>query len=109
MKIEKKVLFANVNSEIICGGGSFKATVINQIILSEGIKGIEVENESMDIVDISFMGMPIKEGYSGFRNFTAKMLEMGIDIQKMIQDEEDKLDYTEVIAQLKKDFTKMLG
>lgn len=109
MKIESKVLFVNVSSEIVCGGGSLKATVVNQIILSEGTKGIEVENEAMDIVDISFMEMPIQEGYSAFRTFKEKMLEMGIDIQKVISEEEDKIDYTEVITQLKNDFSKMLG
>ena len=81
MKVTGQVLFINVEHNIVCGDGSFKATVIHQLIVSES--GTDVE--FVDLDNINFMGLPI-EGYKAFRQFKEKMLGMGINIDKMVDD-----------------------
>ena len=81
MKVTGQVLFINVEHNIVCGDGSFKATVGHQLVV--GKDGTDVE--FVDIENITFMGLPI-EGYKAFRQFKEKMLDMGIDIDKMVDD-----------------------
>ena len=81
MKVTGQILFVNVQNEIVCGDGSFKATVEHQLVVGEN--GTDVE--FADIVNITFMGMPI-EGYKAYNQFKDKMLDMGIDIEKMVDD-----------------------
>ena len=109
MKEVSKVLFVNVENEIICGEGSFKATVIHQIIASKGKEGkVGIDVEFMDIENISFMGMPIK-GYDGYKNLKAKMGEMGIDIEEMVDEACVGIVSNEVIESVKNDFKKIMG
>ena len=81
MKVTEQILFINVQNEIVCGDGSFKATVEHQLVVSE--KGTDVE--FVDIFNITFMGMPI-EDYKAYNQFKEKMSSMGIDIEKMVDE-----------------------
>jgi hypothetical protein len=97
MKVVNSCLFVNVQNEIVCGDGSFKATIEHQIIV--GDEGVDVE--FLDITNIKFMGLPI-DGYKEYQKFKEKMSEMGIDIEKMIDDACEGL-ITESIIQSCKD------
>jgi hypothetical protein len=109
MKVGSKLLFVNLENEIVCGDGSFKATVIHQIIASKGEEGkVDIDVEFMDIENISFMGMPIK-GYNGYKEFKAKMSEMGIDIEEMVDEACVGIISNEVIESVKNDFKKIMG
>ena len=81
MKVTGQILFVNVKNEIVCGDGSFKATVEHQLVVGEN--GTDVE--FVDIANITFMGLPI-EGYKAYNQFKDKMSDMGIDINKMVDD-----------------------
>ena len=81
MKVTGQVLFINVQNEIVCGDGSFKATVKHQLVVGENGTDLEF----LDIENITFMGMPI-EGYKAYNQFKEKMSDMGIDIEKMVDD-----------------------
>jgi hypothetical protein len=81
MKVTGQILFVNVQNEIVCGDGSFKATVEHQLVVGES--GTDVE--FVDMENITFMGLPI-EGYKAYNQFKEKMLGMGIDIDKMVDD-----------------------
>ena len=82
MKVTGQVLFINVEHNIVCGDGSFKATVGHQLVV--GKDGTDVE--FVDIENITFMGMPIN-GYKAYSQFKEKMLDMGIDIEAMVEEE----------------------
>lgn len=82
MKVVNQSMFVSVQNDIVCGDGSFKATVEHQIIVSNG--GVDVE--FTDIHNITFMGMPIN-GYTAYSQFKEKMLDMGIDIEAMVEEE----------------------
>ena len=81
MKVVNQTLLVSVKNEIVCGDGSFKATVEHQVIV--GTEGVDVD--FVDIVNITFMGMPI-EGYKAYAQFKDKMSDMGIDIEQMVDD-----------------------
>ena len=81
MKVVNQILFVNVQNDIVCGDGSFKATVEHQLVVGEAGKDLEF----VDIVNITFMGMPI-EGYKAYNQFKDKMSDMGIDVDKMVDD-----------------------
>ena len=82
MKVVNQTLFVSVQNDIVCGDGSFKATVEHQVIV--GKEGVDVDY--VDIHNITFMGLPI-EGHKAFKQFKDKMLEMGIDIDEMVFNE----------------------
>ena len=81
MKVVSNCLFVSVENQIVCGDGSFKATAVHQVIVSESGSDVEF----VDIENITFMGLPI-EGYSEYKKFKLKMSEMGVDIDKMVDD-----------------------
>jgi hypothetical protein len=82
MKVVNQSMFVSVQNDIVCGDGSFKATVEHQIIVSN--EGADVE--FVGIENITFMGMPIT-GYKAYSQFKEKMLGMGIDIEAMVEEE----------------------
>ena len=102
MKVTGQVLFINVQNEIVCGDGSFKATVEHQLIV--GKEGTDVE--FIDIYNITFMGMPI-EGYKAYNQFKEKMTDMGIDIDKMVDDACVGLISSSFIKECEVKFTKI--
>ena len=109
MKKVDKTLIVEVVNNIVCGEGSFKAQVHHNLTAYTDDKGeVVVCVEYMDINYIKFMGLPIN-GYTEYSNFKAKMLEMGIDIDKMEEEAVEKLDFTEVIKETKLDYYKILG
>ena len=79
--VVNQVIFVSVQHDIVCGDGSFKATVEHQVIVSN--TGIDIE--FVDIHGITFMGMPI-EGYKAYSQFKEKMSGMGIDVEQMVDD-----------------------
>ena len=81
MKVVNQTLFVMIKNEIVCGDGSFKATVEHQVIV--GKEGVDVD--FIDIHNITFMGLPI-EGYKAYNQFKDKMSDMGIDVDKMVDD-----------------------
>ena len=81
MKVTEQVLFIYVENEIVCGDGSFKATVKHQLVVGESGTDIEF----IDIENITFMGMPIV-GYKAYKQFKEKMLDMGINVEKMVDE-----------------------
>jgi hypothetical protein len=45
----------------------------------------------MDFDNIKFLGMDIEGGFNGFNDFKKKMLELGIDVDKLIDEKEKSL------------------
>lgn len=107
MKVENQSMFVMVSNNIVCGDGSFKATAEHQIIISNGKDGIVVDIEFMGVDDVTFMGMPIN-GYKGYKQFIEKMLEMGIDIDEMVDEACAGLIPSDFIEECKERFRKSM-
>ena len=89
MKITDKTLMVNFETEVKLGNNdAIELTLEHQAFISED--GIEVEI-GIDIRDVKFLGVEIEPGYQAFREFKASLLKLGIDLDKLIDEEEKNL------------------
>ena len=91
--IKSKTLLVNVEHDITVGSkDSIEATVVHQIIAYSDDDGytrfddVEVEVEFIDVVNVKFLGNKIEEGYDGYNKFKASMLELGINVDELIDE-----------------------
>lgn len=108
MKVESKCLFINVKNEVELGNGSIKLTAIHQIIVSGDEGKICADVEFIDHENFTFLGMSI-DGYDAFKSFKSKMIEMGVDVEKMMDDACDGIIPDEFVEKCKVEFLKMNG
>ena len=89
MKITNKTLMVSFETEVKLGNNdAIELTLQHQAFISED--GIEVEI-GIDIRDVKFLGVEIEPGYQAFREFKAILLKLGIDLDKLIDEEEKNI------------------
>ena len=89
MKITSKTLMVSFETEVKLGNNdAIELTLQHQAFISED--GIDVEI-CVDIRDVQFLGVEIEPGYQAFREFKATLLKLGIDLDKLIDEEEKNL------------------
>ena len=94
MKITSKTLMVGFDTEVKLGkNDSIELTLINQAWISEGKDGIPcVDLEiGIDIVNIKFLGIDVDSSYNGFKQFKASLKDLGIDLDKLIDEKEKEL------------------
>jgi hypothetical protein len=104
MKITSKTLMLSFEHDVTVGN-AIEATLVHQAFVFESEKTgkIEVELDFADVDNVKFMGMPIEEGYTGYKKFKTKMLELGIDVDKLMDEKAAQLitdDDIETLRQL---------
>ena len=111
MKIKGTNLMVSVEHDIKIGNNdAIEATVIHQVMCFESKEkdNIEVEIEFGDIFNIKFLGIPIEEGYTAYRKFKSQMLELGIDVQTLIDEECVGILSNKDIEEVKNKFRKII-
>ena len=53
-----------------------------------------------DVENVRFLGIPIKTGYEQFRIFKKSLLELGIDVEKLIKEYISNMNVQEIKEQL---------
>jgi len=103
LKEKQKTLMIEVENTIIIGNEAITATVIHQVCLYKKDDGeIGTDVDFIDVINVEFLGIPLKDqSYTGFRNFKREMFELGIDIDKLIDEECYGLISTSELQQLK--------
>ena len=90
MKVTSNLLMSNVEFPVQIGG--LKLTVIHQLCIYKGKHGeASWEAEIIDHSDITYMGVPIESNYTNWKKFTNFHKEMGIDFDKLIREEANKV------------------
>jgi glutaredoxin-related protein len=90
MKVTAATLMLNIENKIEVG--PLKLNVIHQVCFYEGKNGeIACDVEFMDQTDVTYMGVPISTGYDNWKKFTNFHKEMGIDFDKLIDEESAKI------------------
>jgi hypothetical protein len=90
MKITAATLMVHVENKIEVG--PLKLTVIHQVCLYEKNDGsIGHDVDLMDHTDVTYMGVPIDEDYKSWRKFVDFHKEMGINFDKLINEESEKV------------------
>ena len=88
MKITQKTMMVTLENTVTIGNNNaIELTLVHQAFISrDKLGGIDVDIDLMDYVDIKFLGMDIDNGFNGFRDFKAKMLDLGINVEKLIDE-----------------------
>jgi hypothetical protein len=89
MKITSKTLMVGFETEVKLGNNdAIELTLQHQAFISED--GIDVEI-GIDIRDVQFLGVEIEPGYQAFREFKDTLSKLGIDLDKLIDEEEKNI------------------
>ena len=88
MKITQKTMMVTLENTVTIGNNNaIELTLVHQAFISrDRLGGIDVDIDLMDYVDVKFLGMDIENGFNGFRDFKAKMLDLGINVDKLIDE-----------------------
>ena len=109
MKIESQLLMVNVLNKVVFEKAGISLNVIHQITIYEGDEG-EILNdfELMDYEDVTYLGMPV-EGYKGVNKLKTQLKEWGINFDELVEKEVEKIDFSEIINELKEKYRKMIS
>jgi len=89
MKITSKTLMVGFETEVKLGNNdAIELTLMHNAFITEN--GIDVEI-GIDIMDVRFLGVEIEPGYIAFKEFKATLSKLGIDLDKLIDEEEKNL------------------
>ena len=89
MKITNKTLMVGFETEVKLGNNdAIELTLIHQAFISGD--GIDLEI-GIDITDIKFLGIDVDSSYNGFKQFKASLKDLGIDLDKLINEKEKEL------------------
>jgi len=92
IKITSKTLLVNFETEVKLGkNDAIELTLVYQACIYESKNGIDCDLELADFTNVKFLGMPIEEGYKQFSKFKEQLLALGIDLNKLIDEEEKRL------------------
>jgi hypothetical protein len=106
MKITGKTLMVSISNTISVGNNNaIEATLEHQACLYENKDGsAAIEIDFNDVTDVKFLGMPIESGYTGYKKFKTQMLDLGIDVEKLIDEATTNLFTHQDIKDLKNMF-----
>jgi hypothetical protein len=92
MKITSKTLMLSFEHDVTVGN-AIEATLVHQAFVFESEKTgkIEIELDFADVDNVKFMGVPIEEGYTAYKNFKATMKNLGIDVDKLMDEKAAQL------------------
>jgi len=89
MKITSKTLMVSFETEVKLGtNDAIELTLQHQAFITDN--GIDVKI-GIDISDVRFLGVEIEPGFQGFREFKTNLLKLGIDLDKLIDEEEKNI------------------
>jgi hypothetical protein len=104
MKITNKTLMVSFETEVKLGNNdAIEATLIHQAFISrDKLGGIDVDLEiGVDYTNIKFLGIEVDSSYNGFKQCKASLKELGIDLDKLIDEEVKELANSGIEDKLK--------
>lgn len=106
MKITSKTLMLAISHRVTVGNnGAIEATLEHQAFIYENKEGsTSIELDFADVTDVKFLGIPIEGGYQGYKKFKTQMLELGIDVDKLMDEAAAELFTNQDIEELKSMF-----
>jgi hypothetical protein len=94
MKITGSTLMVNFETEVKLGkNDAIELTLQHGAFINTlGKSGIDIDLDlSQDITDVKFLGLAIGNNYNDFKKFKAQLLELGIDLNALIDEKEKEL------------------
>jgi hypothetical protein len=110
MKITGKTLQVSFEHTVKVGNNdAIEATLTHMAWLFENKDGsVGYDLDFCDVENVKFLGIPIESGYQGYKKFKTQMLELGIDVDKLMNEAASKLITDEDIEELKSMFRPCL-
>jgi hypothetical protein len=94
MKITSKTLMIGFETEVKLGNNdAIELTLIHNAFISESKSGSIVVDVDMsvDVINVKFLGVAIETGFEDYRKFVKQLKELGIDLNKLIDEKESEL------------------
>ena len=94
MKITGSTLMVNFETEVKLGkNDAIELTLQHGAFINTlGKSGVDIDLDlSQDITDVKFLGLAIGNNYNDFKKFKAQLLELGIDLNALIDEKEKEL------------------
>jgi hypothetical protein len=93
IKVTSKTLIVNFETEVKLGkNDAIELTIVHQAFIYEKKNGgFDCDLELADFTNVKFLGMDVKEGYKEFKQFKNQLLELGINLDELIDVEIEKL------------------
>jgi hypothetical protein len=94
MKITDKTLMVNFETEVKLGNNdAIELTLVHHAFISKKDSGeLDIDIDmSVDIINVKFLGVAIKEGFNEYKEFKKSLLNLGIDLDKLIDEKEKEL------------------
>ena len=94
MKITSKTLMVGFEHELKFGpNDSIELTLLSNAYISEGKNGgVEVDLDlGMDYINVKFLGHDVDSGYLQFNKWKESLKNIGIDFNKLVEEQEQKL------------------
>jgi hypothetical protein len=94
MKITSKTLMVSFETEVKLGNNdAIELTLIHNAFISESKSGSIVVDVDMsvDVINVKFLGVAIETGFEDYRKFVKQLKELGIDLNKLIDEKETEL------------------
>jgi len=104
MKITSKTLMVGFETEVKLGNNdAIELTLLHQAFIYEKKDGgVDVDLDlSVDITNVKFLGIEIENSFKAFKQFKEQLLELGIDLNKLIDEKEKELIDDGLVAKLK--------
>lgn len=103
MKITSKTLAISFEHNVTVGNNNaIEATLVHQAWISEDKEGkIHIDLDFVDISDVKFLGIVIEGGYQGYKKFKEQMKELGVDVDKLIDEAAEKVITDDEMHRLK--------
>jgi hypothetical protein len=94
MKIISKTLMVGFETEVKLGNNdAIEMTLIHQAFICEnkdGSVGVDLDLD-IDVKDVKFLGIDIDSSYEGYKRFKSQLKDLGINLDKLIDEKEQEL------------------
>jgi hypothetical protein len=94
MKSTNKTLMVGFETEVKLGNNdAIEMTLQHQAFIYEskdGSVGVDLDL-GIDVKDVKFLGIDVDSSYNGFKQFKSQLKELGIDLDKLIDEKEKEL------------------
>ena len=89
MKITSKTLMVSFETEVKVGNNdAIELTLVHQAFITGNQIDIEL---GTDVKDVKFLGVEIETGFEAYGKFVKQLKELGIDLNKLIDEKETEL------------------
>jgi hypothetical protein len=94
MKITNKTLMVGFETEVKLGNnGAIEMTLVHNAFISESKDGsVDVDLDlGVDVLNVKFLGIDVDSSFEGYKRFKAQLKDLGIDLDKLINEKEEEL------------------